>query len=557
MVATIALPLALFAYAAWLSWTSTIVAADREISRTLDVAFEHALKVFETIDLSLAETEEAVRGMSDGSIRAEQPRIHRRLSRLADALPQIKSLWLFDAQGRSLVNSIDSGPTAGDFFNREYFKVHVDRADLNPFVGPVLIPRAPFGGAPFFSVSRRRTADLFNGVVQASVLPEYFELFYERIAQDSGMFFALGLADGNIIARFPAAKEPVRIDRSQAAAVQMAKNPLNGILTVSTPSDGIERRIAYKRMVPYPIYVAAGFSTSAIHGRWKSTVLNYVVIGLPLTAIVFGLLAMALRRTKQLYREATLRRKAEDALHRGQKLEALGHLTGGVAHDFNNLLSVIASSTDLLRKEHLPYERRLRYVDAISDTVKRASVLTGRLLTFARSRHRTAIEFDVSECLHSISEIIRTLCGPRINVSLETTAIQFLVHADKSQFETAIINLAANARDAMSGIGSLTINVSAAESGSSAFPKADSNEAYVCVSVRDTGSGISGHDLEHIFEPFFTTKDEGKGTGLGLSQVFGFALESGGHVRAESVIGSGSTFHLYLPLLKTSSAAAS
>jgi two-component system NtrC family sensor kinase len=260
---------------------------------------------------------------------------------------------------------------------------------------------------------------------------------------------------------------------------------------------------------------------------------------------------MALRRTEQFYLEATKRRKAEDALHRGQKLEALGQLTGGVAHDFNNLLTVIGSSADLLRKEDLPHDRRMRYVDAIADTVKRASLLTARLLTFARSRQRSATVFDVTECLDSISEIIRTLCGSRIEVLLPAAAVPLPVCADRSQFETAIINLAANARDAMPGDGRLTIDVSTLDLRPIAFPGADSGKSYVRISVRDTGSGIDATDLEHIFEPFFTTKDEGKGTGLGLSQVYGFAIESKGHVSADSEVGRGSTFYLYLPLQKS------
>lgn len=549
MAAAIALPVTLFAIASWLDWNATSAAADREILRTLDVAHEHALKVFETVDLSLTETEEVVRGMSDDEIAIDQGQIHRRLGRLADALPQIKSLWLFDPQGRALVNSVDPAPTVVDFSDRDYFRVHVARPDISPFVGPVLIPRAPFAGAPFFSVSRRRTADGFIGVVQASVLPDYFEKFYERIAQDAGMFFALGLTDGNIIARFPSAKAPIRIDPTQPAAKKIARRPSSGILTSVTPSDGIERRMAYRRMDPYPIYVAAGLSTEAIADRWRAAAINHILIGVPLTAIVFGLLAMALRRTEQLYVEAAKRREAEDHLHRGQRLEAMGHMTSGVAHDFNNLLTVVGASAEMLGKMDLSPERRQRYVAAISDTVRRATVLTDRLLRFSRSRRGDASVIDVGACLTSVSDIVRTLCGYRIEVVIKPAATALRVCADESQFETAIINLAANARDAMSGVGRLHIAVIEMGSGTFYPPSLDVGRSYARISVGDTGSGIEAHDIDHIFEPFFTTKDAGKGTGLGLSQVSGFAREAGGDVSVESLIGEGSTFHLYLPLI--------
>ena len=548
MAVTLALPLALFGYAAWLSWLATHSAADREISRTLDVAYEHALKVFETIDLSLTETEEAVRGLSDLEIAANLARIHRRMNRLADALPQIKSLWLFDRTGRPLVNSIETVQPDLDFSDRDYFKIPALGQEDSLFVGRVLLPRPPYTGAPFFSVSRRRSGDEFTGVVQASVLPEYFETFYARIAQQDGLFFALGLTDGNVIARHPRLDISAKVDSKGAAGRQVRTNPSGGMLTAETTADGIERRLAYRRLETYPVYVAAGLSTSSIAGRWHADLVSYVVIGLPLTAIVFGLLYFALRRSEDLYAEGERRRQAEEHLRQGQKLEALGHLTGGVAHDFNNLLTVIGSSAELLSVRDLPEERRLRYASAISETVRRASILTDRLLAFARRQPLTPSLFNVAANLDSIGAIVRTLCGPRIETTMSFPTDPVMVRVDASQFETAVINLAANARDAMSGAGKLDIAVSEIAADDRLPLEFRDGRRYARIAVRDSGSGIDPENLAHIFEPFFTTKDPGKGTGLGLSQVFGFARQAEGHVAADSQLGSGSTFFVYLPV---------
>ena len=197
MAASLALPVALFIIASSISYTSTQDIADREIERTLDVAHEHALKVFETIDRSLAEINEVVRGMPDDIIRSREPALHRRLKQLTDSLPQLKSAWIFDADGKSLVNSLASPPPAQSFADRDYFAAHVDQS-IGSYIGVPLTPRQPYQGARFFGVSRRRGSDdgSFIGVIQASVLPEYFESFYARIGSDPGSFLAMG--------RFPA-----------------------------------------------------------------------------------------------------------------------------------------------------------------------------------------------------------------------------------------------------------------------------------------------------------------------------------------------------------------
>ena len=238
---------------------------------------------------------------------------------------------------------------------------------------------------------------------------------------------------------------------------------------------------------------------------------------------------------------------AEDALRQSQKVEAIGQLTGGVAHDFNNLLTVIRGSVDLLRRPGLSDERRQRYVDAIADTADRATKLTNQLLAFARRQSLKPEVFDVTASVRTISDMVRTLTGARVKVSLRVPSEPCYIDADRSQFDTTIVNMAVNARDAMKGEGELTITVAA----TSGMPAMRSHPAtpgeFVTVSLTDTGPGISADNIDRIFEPFFTTKGVGEGTGLGLSQVFGFTKQSGGGVLVTSAGGQGATFTMYLP----------
>ena len=557
MAASLALPLALFAFASAISYASTNETADREIERTLDVAHEHALKVFETIDRSLSEINEIVRGIPDAGIKSRDETLHLRLKQFAGSLPQVKSTWIFDAQGRALVNSLVVPAPDIDFSDRDYFKAHV-AGDIGTYIGEALTPRPPYQGAAFFSVSRRRqTGDgSFGGVIQASLLPEYFENFYARIGRDPGSFFALGRTDGAVLARFPTVGRDLRLDRNGPIGQKIAARPDAGLLTVKSPADGIERRLGYKRLAEYPIYVSAGLETSAIRSRWFSTIGQHLIFGVPATALLFFLLALALRRTRHLYAEAAKRIEAEQTLKHGQRLEALGQLTGGVAHDFNNLLTVIRASVDLLRRPNLPEERQQRYVEAISDTVSRAAKLTAQLLAFARRQTLKPEVFDVGQNVQTLSEMIGTLTGSPIEIVTSVPDEPCFINADAGQFETALINMAVNARDAMSGEGRLAIAVRAVDDlpGPAPQPKnplddclSDKPLGYVAVSVDDTGIGIPHEQFGRIFEPFFTTKEVGQGTGLGLSQVFGFAKQSGGEVIVASEVGKGSTFTLYLP----------
>ena len=236
-----------------------------------------------------------------------------------------------------------------------------------------------------------------------------------------------------------------------------------------------------------------------------------------------------------------------EQLRQSQKLEVVGQLTGGVAHDFNNLLTVIRGSVDLLRREGLVAEKRARYLDAIGRTADRAANLTSQLLAFSRRQALQPSPFNVGESLAEVAGMVSTLMGSRIKLEIQVPDDTYHIIADRGQFDTAIVNMWVNARDAMSG----EVRISIASGPVSGIPAVRSHDPvvgdFIAIAITDTGIGIPTDDLVRIFEPFFTTKEVGQGPGLGLSQVIGFAKQSGGDIRAESVEGRGTTFTLYLP----------
>ncbi len=253
-------------------------------------------------------------------------------------------------------------------------------------------------------------------------------------------------------------------------------------------------------------------------------------------------------------RDITERRLAEEELERSrealvqaQKMEAIGRLTGGVAHDFNNLLTVIRASADFLRRPGLPEEKRTRYIEAIAETAERAATLTGQLLAFARRQPLQPEIFDVCARLQGLHRIIGSTIGSSVTIETDLPETAHVVEADPSQFDTAVLNMVINARDAMPRGGTIRIAARIVDGVPAVRGHAAAGGAFIAVDIADNGTGMPPETLKKIFEPFFTTKPVDQGTGLGLSQVHGFAKQSRGEIDVASQLGVGTTFTLYLP----------
>ncbi|MDO8973363.1 ATP-binding protein [Reyranella sp.] len=244
-------------------------------------------------------------------------------------------------------------------------------------------------------------------------------------------------------------------------------------------------------------------------------------------------------------------RATEDALRQAQKMEAIGQLTGGIAHDFNNLLQGITGSLDLVQRRI--GQGRLgdldRFITGAMASANRAAALTHRLLAFARRQPLDPRPVPVSPLVGSMEELLRRTLSERIELELKLAGGLWLTRCDANQLESAILNLAINARDAMPEGGQLVIdthNRQVDQATASAHIDRSAGD-YVCISVSDTGTGMDAETIARAFEPFFTTKPLGQGTGLGLSMIYGFARQSEGYVEIESSPGRGTTVHLCLP----------
>ena len=241
---------------------------------------------------------------------------------------------------------------------------------------------------------------------------------------------------------------------------------------------------------------------------------------------------------------------AEEALLQSQKMEAVGQLTGGIAHDFNNLLTGIVGSLDLLqtRLNQGRTDNFARYINAAMTSANRAAALTHRLLAFARRQPLIPESVDVNQLVVSLEDLLRRTIGETIDLEITASDDLWRTLCDPNQLESALLNLAINARDAMPDGGKLTISTANAQLGNvTADTPALSPGDYICIVVSDTGVGMSAQVAARAFDPFFTTKPIGQGTGLGLSMIYGFARQSNGHVTIDSKLGRGTSVRLYLP----------
>jgi signal transduction histidine kinase len=239
-----------------------------------------------------------------------------------------------------------------------------------------------------------------------------------------------------------------------------------------------------------------------------------------------------------------------EALRQAQKMEAVGQLTGGIAHDFNNLLQIIVGNLEIVSRQ-LPQEpgRLHRAIGSAMAGAERATSLTKRLLAFARRQPLNPKLIDVNMLVRSMSEMFHRVLGEIVEIETVLGAGLWKTEADPNELESALLNLAVNARDAMPAGGRLTVETCNGyiDDAYAARHREIVVGQYVVISMTDTGMGMDEDTISRVFEPFFTTKPEGKGTGLGLSQVYGFVKQSHGHVKMYSEVGHGTTVKIYLP----------
>src|SRR5712691_5791904 len=299
-----------------------------------------------------------------------------------------------------------------------------------------------------------------------AIAPEYFADYYSTLPLRHSGIVALVREDGVILARHPdLGGRPARLAPRTPIFAHISASPLSGILTAVSPFDAVERIIAYRRLQRHGIYVVAGVETRTIVHDWMRAMLNHLFFGVPATITMVLLAWIALRHTRRestayerLHHEVAQRELAENALRQSQKMEAIGRLTGGIAHDFNNLLTAILGNVDLaalrLGKTSENVQRNLA---SAREATQRAVTLVNRLLSYSRLHPLEVKTVDANRLVQGMSDLLRRAIGETVAVDVVLAAGLWKTEVDPNQLESAILNLAVNAKDAMTGGGRLTV----------------------------------------------------------------------------------------------------
>jgi signal transduction histidine kinase len=493
---------------------------------------------------------------------------------LFDASVQVRRLsaiLLIDRDGYVRSMSGDQPTPTIDLGDRDYFQFHRTHADPGPLITGPTVSR--FHGNKLLIVSKRvNDGDgNFAGVVSGGLLLSYFdELFGEfRLGDDDAA--ALIDMDGQVIARVPT---DIRANTTnQTSLFWHLQHADSGSYIDASPTDGRQRLVAYRKIDGLPLVVAYAQATSAVFAGWVRLA---TYTGLLLLALQTAKVLLILRLRNERLRRAAAERHAQhsavalailnddlqdritqamharqDALQqlaKSQRLEALGQLASGIAHDINNVLQTISGACCLIQDRGKTSADINRLANTALSAADRGSAVTRRLLVFARQALATTDDVDAALVLADLQELLNhTLCSSTV-VELDVDDDLPPLRADRMQLETVIINLSANARDAMPNGGTITIAAKAevvgpTESETVGLAAGD----YVRLSVADRGTGMDGPTLARATEPFFSTKGVDKGTGLGVPMAKEFAQQSKGKFAISSQLGVGTIVTLWFP----------
>jgi two-component system NtrC family sensor kinase len=562
LAASIVLPLVGLAAGSIISYRQHEQEARDRLQRNLSTVYEHTLKVLETVELSSRYLDEMLAGVTDQQIRDNEAGYNRRLRTLTDTLPQFADIWIIDADGHPLVSgTVFPVPHQLDLSDRGYFRAHKDGATSGLFVDEVVTSRATnaLGQPRFFALSRRRDAPggRFAGVTVMSISPDYFQEYYATLPRP--IVAALMRADGVALARYPKVPQPGARPVSGLLGQQLALRREQGTLRAASALDGKERIFSFRKLPRIDMYITAAVDIDDIGAATIRSMSSHLIFGLPATVAMILLCLMALRRARreeaanEMLRAEIARREAtEEELRQAQKMEAVGRLTGGIAHDFNNLLTAIIGNLDLALRR-LDGEERVRgWLTNSRRASERAATLVQRLLAFSRQHPLELKAVDINRLVQDMSDLLGRTIGEMVTIETVLAGGLWKAAIDPNQLESTILNLAVNARDAMPDGGRLTIETANCHLDEHYVEQAGAEIApgqYVMVAVSDSGTGMPREVMNRAFEPFFTTKPPGTGTGLGLSQAYGFAKQSGGHIRIYSEVGVGTAIKLYFPRL--------
>lgn len=520
----------------WADRARTLENGHRIAATRVQLLEEQTVRSFQVVDLTLVAIADAMRIAP--LLRDHDPVFEETLRRKRDALPYVRALFVIGADGHITQDTDHPHTPRVHLADRPYFQAHARDPRLGLHVGRPLVSRSV--NRWFVSMSRRfdDRHGAFAGIVVAAVEPEYFGRFYGTLRVSDRDSIALFLDDGTLIARNP--HDDAVIGKSFIASPLFpGLSPARaGTYEMASPLDQVRRVVSYRRLADLPLVVTVGLDRDALLAPWRMRALWTFAATAAIVLLACILSVVVARHARQ-------RAEERQRLAEAEKLEALGHMAGGIAHDFGNVLSTVVFSLQGARR--ITKEDELQgALDRALRAANRGTHLASQLLGFARRQELRIDTVNVNELLADLEDLLRDAASPTADVNFDLASTVWPCQMDKSHFGIALINLIVNARQALPARrGRIRVTTRNAQMTDARSVGGVATDQYVCVTVQDDGVGIPPEVLRRVTDPFYTTKPEG--TGLGLSQVYGFVKQVGGDLRIESAVGAGTSVHLLFP----------
>lgn len=519
----------------WLEREATLSAGARRAADYARLVDEQTARTFHTIDFALRAAIDAIErspAMPEHDAQLEQD-----LRDMLPLMPGVRALYVVGADGFITQDTDHPRTPRVSLADRDYFRAHRDNPDIGLHIGAPLRSRST--GNWFVSVSRRLTRPDggFGGVAAAALEPFYDEALYGELQLGPKDALALFHRDGTLILRVPEQEGMTGENLSDLDlfARELKVRPRGTFWAAGRLGGDGARLVSYREISGLPLVAAVALDRDAMLAGWRRTAITMLGLYLVFAAAVWGL-AEALSRRWRERREARRRALAT------QKLQSLGQLAGSMAHDFSNVLAAVRASLHMIERHVQDPAKIGLFARAADQAVEHGASLVSQLRAFARGHALEVRRLDAVELLRRMEPTLRQAAGPKVRIRLKTPGKPIYCSLDQTQFDAALLNLVANARDAMPKGGEVRIR---AESLGCAHD--DGPDAKLRLVVEDDGEGIADEVRRRMFDPFFTTKGDAGGTGLGLAQVYGFVQQSGGEISVRSAPGEGAAFELLLP----------
>ena len=533
----------LFAAATWHTRSAAFDEAEARARNMAALFQSYVQNTLDSFEQTIERVDDNLVGLSDRDIRRSVD-LRRLLQRATADRPQVGSILIVSGDGNIVATSGEQPSREVNVGDRDYMRAF-RAGHKGTYVGGLVHGRVT--GREMFTIARARfnSAGEFAGVIVMAAAPEEVARAWGASSRHTDASLALVREDGAVLMRQSTGEDANTSLPTEAFLASPAQR-LAGVWNAPRGADGSSHIIGFRKLDRYPIFALYAFNTADVTALWVRRVLMYGVFAVPAAGLLALLSFVALRKAAderaalaRLESEIAARKLTEAQLLESHKMESLGQLTGGIAHDFNNLLTVLLGNADLLGRADRDRQKKL--VQTMVGVIERARQLTSQLLAFARRQPLVPEPTDLNALVSGMRDLIAQSLREDIELVLELAPDLWTTRVDPAQLRVALINIAANARDAMPGGGRFeirTINGCGHDA---------TDESSVSIIASDTGVGMSPEVMGRAFEPFFSSKGVGQGTGLGLSQVYGFVSQSGGTAKLTSTPGRGTTIILSFP----------